>query len=280
MEMNIRKHRESGPGSVPIVLLVGSVILLFSGAPAGAAQSADFDRFSVSVGVFFADRDTRTSVDGDIPGSGTDVDLENDLGFNKSDSVFRFDGYFRFNEKHRLDFSAFDLSRTGSKQITEEFVWKDTLYPVDVLVNASLDLSIYRLAYTWSFMRRDNGYLGASAGVYVADIGTSIAAESIGRSSSGGVTAPLPVFGLRGQYDFSEKWSFRGSAEIFAIEYGDYSGTLYDVYAGLDYQLFEHAAIGVGINSVDIGVDITKPNFNGDLNWRYSGGLLFFKFDF
>lgn len=278
--MNIRKHRESGPGSVPIFLLVGSVILLFSGAPAGAAQSADFDRFSVSLGVFFADRDTRTSVDGDIPGSGTDVDLENDLGFNKSDSVFRFDGYFRFNEKHRLDFSAFDLSRTGSKQITEEFVWKDTLYPVDVLVNASLDLSIYRLAYTWSFLRRDNGYLGASAGVYVADIGTSIAAESIGRSSSGGVTAPLPVFGLRGQYDFSEKWSFRGSAEIFAIEYGDYSGTLYDVYAGLDYQLFEHAAIGVGINSVDIGVDITKPNFNGDLNWRYSGGLLFFKFDF
>lgn len=278
--MNIRKHRESGPGSVPVFLLVGSVILLFSGAPAGAAQSADFDRFSVSLGVFFADRDTRTSVDGDIPGSGTDVDLENDLGFNKSDSVFRFDGYFRFNEKHRLDFSAFDLSRTGSKQITEEFVWKDTLYPVDVLVNASLDLSIYRLAYTWSFMRRDNGYLGASAGVYVADIGTSIAAESIGRSSSGGVTAPLPVFGLRGQYDFSEKWSFRGSAEIFAIEYGDYSGTLYDVYAGLDYQLFEHAAIGVGINSVDIGVDITKPNFNGDLNWRYSGGLLFFKFDF
>lgn len=278
--MNIRKHGESGPGSVPIFLLVGSVILLFSGAPAGAAQSADFDRFSVSLGVFFADRDTRTSVDGDIPGSGTDVDLENDLGFNKSDSVFRFDGYFRFNEKHRLDISAFDLSRTGSKQITEEFVWKDTLYPVDVLVNASLDLSIYRLAYTWSFMRRDNGYLGASAGVYVADIGTSIAAESIGRSSSGGVTAPLPVFGLRGQYDFSEKWSFRGSAEIFAIEYGDYSGTLYDVYAGLDYQLFEHAAIGVGINSVDIGVDITKPNFNGDLNWRYSGGLLFFKFDF
>lgn len=278
--MNIRKHGESGPGSVPIFLLVGSAILLFSGAPADAAQSSDFDRFSVSLGVFFADRDTRTSVDGDIPGSGTDVDLENDLGFNKSDSVFRFDGYFRFNEKHRLDFSAFDLSRTGSKQITEEFVWKDTLYPVDVLVNASLDLSIYRLAYTWSFMRRDNGYLGASAGVYVADIGTSIAAESIGRSSSGGVTAPLPVFGLRGQYDFSEKWSFRGSAEIFAIEYGDYSGTLYDVYAGLDYQLFEHAAIGVGINSVDIGVDITKPNFNGDLNWRYSGGLLFFKFDF
>ncbi len=278
--MNIRKHGESGPGSVPIFLLVGSAILLFSGAPADAAQSSDFDRFSVSLGVFFADRDTRTSVDGDIPGSGTDVDLENDLGFNKSDSVFRFDGYFRFNEKHRLDFSAFDLSRTGSKQITEEFVWKDTLYPVDVLVNASLDLSIYRLAYTWSFLRRDNGYLGASAGVYVADIGTSIAAESIGRSSSGGVTAPLPVFGLRGQYDFSEKWSFRGSAEIFAIEYGDYSGTLYDVYAGLDYQLFEHAAIGVGINSVDIGVDITKPNFNGDLNWRYSGGLLFFKFDF
>jgi hypothetical protein len=29
---------------------------------------------------------------------------------------------------------------------------------------------------------------------------------------------------------------------------------------------------------MDVGVD--KPNFDGDLNWEYTGGLLFFKFDF
>jgi hypothetical protein len=244
------------------------------------AQEADFDRFSLSLGVFLTNRDSKARLDGDVPDSGTPVDLEGDLGFDKSDSVFRLDGYFRFNEKHRIDFSAFDLSRSASKQIDKDIEWNGELFPIDVQVDGSLDLSIYKLAYTWSFLRREKGYLGASAGLYVADIGASIAAESLGRATSGGVTAPLPVFGLRGQYDLSAKWSLRGSTEIFAIDYGNYSGSLYDVYAGLDYQLLEHMAIGLGFNSVRIDVEVSEGNFNGDLDWRYDGGLLFFKFDF
>ena len=264
-----------------IFFLTTSAALLFSAMPAAAEQSVDIDdRFSVSLGMFLTDRDTRTRLDGDVPDSGTDVDLEGSLGFDKSDTVFRIDGYFRFNEKHRIDFSAFDLSRNGSKQIDEEFVWDGDIYPTDVLVKGSFDLSIYKLAYTWSFMRRDNGYLGATAGLYIADIGASIAAESIGQASSDGTTAPLPVLGLRGQYDFSEKWSLRGSAEFFAVDYDDYSGSLYDIYAGVDYQFSEHVAVGVGINSVGLDVEVAKNNFDGNLDWRYDGGLLFFKFDF
>jgi hypothetical protein len=245
-----------------------------------ATVFAQDEKISMSLGVFLTNRDTTTRIDGEVPDSGTPVDLENDLGFDKSDNVFRVDGYYRFNDKHRIDFSVFDLSRSASKQIQTELDWNDTIYPIDTVVAASLDLTIYKLAYTWSFMRRDKGYLGVTAGLYTADIGTSLSAESIGRSSSGGVTAPLPVFGLRGQYDFSEKWSLRGSAEIFALEYGDFSGSLYDVNASLDYQLTNRVAVGVGINSVKINVGVSKPNIDGDLDWRYDGGLLFLKFDF
>jgi hypothetical protein len=251
---------------------------LVLGSPTTAL--ADDENFSVSLGLFLTERDSQTRVDGTIPDSGTPVDLENDLGLDKSDNVFRIDGYYRFNEKHRIDFSVFDLSRSASKEIEKEIDWNDTIYPIDTTVDASLDLAIYKLAYTWSFMRRDSGYLGLTAGLYTADIGTSISAESIGRSSSGGVTAPLPVLGLRGQYDFSERWSLRASAEIFAIEYGDFSGSLYDVFASVDYQITDHVALGAGINVVNINVGVSKPNLDGDLDWRYDGGLLFLKFDF
>lgn len=44
--------------------------------------------------------------------------------------------------------------------------------------------------------------------------------------------------------------------------------------------VLKHLAIGVGINSVNIDIGTTKTNFDGDLNWQYDGGLLFFKFDF
>jgi opacity protein-like surface antigen len=272
-----RKLQRLSRYGVAAVLLA---LLSVSASSPALAQSTDFDRFSISLGVFLLNGDTKTQLDGQIPNSGTPVDLENDLGFDKSDSVFRVDGYFRFNEKHRLDFSNFDLSRSASKQIQEDIEWNGEFFPVDTAVDAKLNWNIYKLAYTWSFLRRDKGYLGATAGLYVADVGTSLAAESIGRSSSGGVTAPLPVFGLRGQYDLAEKWSLRGSAEIFAIEYGDYSGYLYDVYAGLDYQLTQHVAVGLGLNSVKLNLGVDKGNFSGDLDWRYDGGLLFLKFDF
>jgi hypothetical protein len=211
---------------------------------------------------------------------GTEVDVEGDLGLDSSDSVFRIDGYYRFNQKHRLDFSAFDLSRTASKDIEEEIEWNDTIFPIDATVESDFDLAIYTLSYTWSFMRRDKGYLGLTAGLYIADFGTRLEAVEISAVESASLTAPLPVFGLRGQYDFTEKLSFRASAEIFALEYDDYSGSLYDIYAGLDYQFFKHVAIGIGFNAVELDVEITKDSFNGDIDWRYDGGLVFFKFDF
>jgi hypothetical protein len=278
--MKTRAHAKSSTETGRAILFLSLATFMFSGMPAAVAQSRDFNRFGLNLGVFITNRDTKTRLDGENPGSGTDVDLEADLGFRKSDSVFRFDGYFRFNERHRIDFSVFDLSRTASKRIQKDIEWDGTLYPIDVTVDANLDLSIYKLAYPWSFMQRENAYLGLTAGLYVADTSTRLVAESISAESSGGVTAPLPVIGLRGQYDFSEKWSFRGSAEVFSVEVNDYSGSLYDVYAGIDYQLLDHMAIGLGFNSVKLNVGVDKPRFSGDLDWQYDGGLLFLNFEF
>ncbi len=278
MSMSKRKKRPVGPGYVS--LLMSAVALMCLDIPTAMAQSDDDTKFSLSIGVFLTDRSSKTRVDGTAGMDGTEVDLEGDLGLNRSDSVFRIDGYYRFNQKHRLDFSVFDLSRTASKVIQKDIEWNDTLFPIDTTVNSDFDLAIYKIAYTWSFMRKDKGYLGVTAGLYIADFGTRLEAEAIGELESSGFTAPLPVIGLRGQYDFSEKLSFRASGEIFAIEYEDYSGSLYDIYAGLDYQFFKHVAIGIGVNAVKINIGISKERFNGDINWRYDGGMVFFKFDF
>ena len=260
-------------------LIICTGLLAFGSTMADDAARVD-TKFGFSLGVFVTDRDSESRLNGVAGDDGTTVDLEGDLGLEKSDSVFRIDGYYRFNSKHRLDFSAFDLSRSATKDVQKDIEWNDTLFPIDTTVDSDFDLAIYKLAYTWSFMQRKKGYLGLTAGLYVAKFGTNLSSPDIVARVSSATTAPLPVIGLRGQYDFTNKLSFRASGEVFALEYGDYSGSLYDLYAGLDYQLFEHVAIGAGINSVQLDIGVTKSNFNGDLNWQYDGGLLFFKFDF
>ena len=242
------------------------------------AEDLEADRFSLSLGVFITDRDTDTRLDGSTTGS--DVNFEKDLGLDTSDTVFRLDGYYRFNERHRLDFSWFDLSRNGSKQINRDIQWGDTLYTIDTTVNTDVDLQIYKAAYTYSFLRREKGYLGATAGLYVADTRSGISEQSLGQAEFGEITAPLPVIGLRGEYAMSDRWSFRASGEFFFIEYDDIDGSLVDLYAGVDYQLLDNMSIGLGVNSVSIDVDATKTSFAGALDWQYVGGLVFLKFNF
>jgi hypothetical protein len=165
-------------------------------------------------------------------------------------------------------------------QIDKEINWQGTIFPVGATVDSDIEFEVYKLAYTYSIMRRENGYLGLSAGLYIADIGAHLSAEGIAENEGGAVTAPLPVIGLRGEYQFAEKWKFRASGEFFSLSYEEYDGTLTDFYAGVDYQLMENMAIGVGINSVSLDVGIEDDSLNGNLDWRYDGGLVFLKFDF
>lgn len=250
------------------------------GAPAAIAQTDDYDKFSVSLGVFFTDRESDTRFDSSVGAPKTNVDLEEELGLDKSDSVFRVDGHYRFANSHQINFSVFDLSRSASTQIQADINWNGTVFLLDTIVDSDFDLTIYKVAYTWRFMQREEGYLGLTGGLYIANFDMRLDAQSTSQLENEGATAPLPVLGLRGEYDFSEKWSVHADAEFFALEYGDFDGSLYDIYAGLDYGFSKHVAIGLGINSVKMDLGLTKTNFTGDLDWQYEGALLYLKFNF
>ena len=248
-------------------------------ASAALAQSDDYDKFSLSLGVFFTDRESDTRIDSSMGSPGTDFDAEEVLGLDKTTSVFRIDGYFRFAPKHQINISAFDLSRSATAQLLQDIDWGETMFVAGTEMDSNFDLRIYKIDYTWRFMQKDQGYFGATGGLYIADIGIGITGSFLGQQEIGDVTAPLPVIGLRGEYNFSERWSFRADAEIFFFEYGDFDGSLYDVYAGVDYNVFEHMDIGIGLNSVRMDLGVTKRFFTGNFDWEYTGALLFVKFD-
>ena len=254
------------------------VVLL---APMAAHAQTDLDdRFSISLGGFISDWGTKTRLDSDTLGLGTIIDFEDDLGLDASDTTFRVDGYFRFNDRHRLDFSVFDLSRDASKAIQEDIQFGDVTFVIDTVIDAKTDLSVYKLAYTYSFLRRDRGSLGASIGVYVADAKFNLSEQNLGQAEQRGITAPLPVFGLRGDYLLNDRFTLRGSAEFFALEYHDVDGSISDFFFSVDYQMTEHTALGLGYNYVSIDADASRSDFSGSLDWRYDGALLFLKFDF
>ncbi|WP_040481866.1 hypothetical protein [Luminiphilus syltensis] len=260
------------------LLLPALVIILFP-LGASAADTRIEPEFSAAVGLFLTDQNSKTRISGDVD-PGDEIDLEADLGVKNSDTVFRFDGYWRFAENHRVDVSVFDLSRSRSKELEKEFTWQDKLYTIDTQLDTDVDLSIYKVSYTWLFMKRDWGFLGATGGLYIADIGVRVAVRGLeGAAAGGGATAPLPVGGLRGAYYLSDRWTLRGAVEIFALEYEEYTGSLSDARVSIDYRATDRFSLGLGYNAVNFNIGIERGNFDGDFDWGYSGAIVYLKFD-
>ena len=262
------------------VRLLAYVTLVLMSSASFAAAEQDDTRFSLSIGAFITDRDSEARADASNRDLGTVIDLEDDLGLDGSDTVLRLDGFYRFADKHRIDFSVFDLSRSASKQVEREFSWKDTTFVLNTNVESDFNLSIYKVAYTWSFLKKEQGFLGATAGLYVADIGARLDAPLIGAREVGEVTAPLPVVGLRGQYRFAERWALRASGEFFFLEYGDYDGSLVDLLIGLEFDLSKNIDVGIGANSVRLDIEVDRDVLHGAFDWEYDGVLAYLKFDF
>jgi len=163
--------------------------------------------------------------------------------------------------------------------ISRDIQFGDQLFVLNTAINSNFGLKISKLAYTYSLLHRDNGYLGLSAGLYVADSKISMAAADQPQNEIGELTAPLPVFGLRGDYSMTDRWTFRASGEFFALEYDNVDGSIVDLYAGVDYQAFEHVAFGLAYNAVTIDVDVGRETYSGAIDWAYEGALLFMKVD-
>lgn len=70
----------------------------------------------------------------------------------------------RFNDGHGINSIVFDLSRDSSKVIQRDIQFGENFFSPDTVINATSDLTIFRLAYTYSFIRLDDGSLGVTAG--------------------------------------------------------------------------------------------------------------------
>lgn len=256
------------------------ILPLLTLAPLGVAAEIGSERFAISLGAFITDRDTQTRVDSNTLGRGTTIVLEDDLGLDSSQTVFRIDGHVRTAERHRIDFSVFDLSRDSTWTIDQNIQFGDEVFSANTTIDSNFDLVIYKIAYTYSVWWTEHGFLGVDAGIHVADLVETLSAPSAGQFQLKSLTAPLPVIGIRGEYYFNPRLALSGNVEWFGIKINDIEGRLLDIYAGLDYKITDNFALGVAYNFVTFDVDARRSKFAGSLDWDYDGVLLYFKVAF
>jgi hypothetical protein len=259
-------------------LLCGPALLC---APARVcAESRDplSNRLSGSFGTFLLTTDTQIRVDGET-GRGTQFDAERELGLDDADR-FRFDGYWRFANRHKLRAMYFDTNRKATRTIDRDLQLGDTVFPLNAEVSASHETKVAKLSYEYAFLRRENYELAAALGVHNLQFDLKVSSlrgqgEQTLIERRADANGPLPVFGLNGVYRFNEHLYVEAMAQYFKISLDPYDGRLEDYTLSLVWMPFAHVGIGAGYNHFVTRVEVDADQFMGDLRWRYGGARIF-----
>lgn len=267
------------------MLRLRSSILLFllTVSSVAFAESEIFknDKFNIRLGTFFiGNTETELRYDsGTIIGA--TLNTQRDLGMNDSLQTFRADGYYRFNERHSIDYAWYHIGRDGSVALDHDIDWGDIEY-LQGQLDSDYKTNIYKISYGWSFHHDEKVELALLAGLHITDIDISLrglvdtgGGATAVDSTSTSVTAPLPVVGFKLNYNITPRWIWRTKYELFHMNFGNYDGTFSDLASTIEYRPFDRAGFGFGFNTNLLNIEAEDNNKTLTVTDHVGGWLAF-----
>ena len=269
--------KRNGPHNV-LIAAVAAIMLLLAGALGAYAEEESLpDRFMLRLGGYHArNADTIMRLDANNLPVGTYIDFHETLGGDTTTTVVRADALYRFNDHHALGFSWYDLKFTGVRSLSKDIVWNDQTYTASTVVDSKIKFDIYKLNYQYSVYHNEKVELGALIGFHVMRVFAGISASGINEAQSQAITAPLPVWGLFADYNFTPRFSVYYNYQVFFIDYQDKArGGMQDMLFGLEYRLFRHLSLGAAYNRFNLNLELKgdKSTLNLDTGWN--GGMVY-----
>ncbi len=265
----------------PLVFTTVSILMgagLLSGNLANAQEAksvANPDKFMIRLSSYHVSRADTEFVILSSMGTGAGVSFEKSLGGDTTDSVVRIDGYYRFNDRHRLEFGSFTVDRDGVTTLTAVLNIGDETFAINETVTSNIKYTITKVGYAYSFYHSPQVELSLVAGLNITDYDISYSGSS-GTSGASGVTAPLPLFGLQMTYAMSPKWSVHFLSEAFYIDIEDtLKGTLLNSEFSIEYKAFKNFAIGAGTTRVSTDLDVNDDDWKGSFSDSHRGYLVY-----
>ena len=225
------------------------------------ADPSSYRHGSLRLGAFWISRfDSSLIARSDDFPLGIYLDMSRELGLSDSVTVPRVNFSYRFSRRHQVNMAYFRIHRVGEATLDRTIVIGDTEIPEGSTVNGDSDSKIFKVAYTWIFYDNDKVALGATFGVNVVDFDLGLAVEFLDTgeylvSEHASQTTPLPVLGLRLNYQATEKLTLLVNVDTLLVEAGRYGGTYHDSYVLLEWRLSKVFSIGGGLNFLALDLD-------------------------
>jgi len=264
------------------------ISLLCSLTSIATAREQVPDRMGISLGYFMV-RSINTTAgvvekDSIFP-IGTNIDLEKNLGIGNNDNSFRLDSFYRFNNRHQITLTYYQIKVSGNRTLTDEFTWDDQLYEVGAQVGSFFKNKTVKVGYLFSFHHDKSVELAFGGGLHITkfNIGLDLIATASGGTAPVGfeteaelnATAPVPYMSFLVNYAISPRWSFYMKNDTLRLSFNDINGLMTDSMVAVEHRTFKNVAFGLGLNyfRIELDGDKTSERYKIDSNFD---GLLFY----
>ena len=269
--------------------IVPIAMLLLEVGPAHAEETAEWrdwplgDRAGLIVGSFFANLETTVRVDGTNGTLGTEISFERNLGLDDTKTRPVAQAFWRFRERHRLDFTYLNLDRSGDSVSSVDIRFGDQVFQANLPLQAFFDVEIFNIGYSYSilFDEKKDWSVGLALSFQDLEVGLlgTVIDQPLALSESDSVLAPLPTFTTRFSYALTPNWILDADAGYFTIgvDLGDgrLDGTIVSVSAGLRWKPIERFSLSLVYKYFDVDADVEASRLNWAVDYRYHGPGVF-----
>ena len=233
------------------------------------------DRLRLEVNLLGASASTKLRVDESPTQQGTEINAEDDLGLDDFQLLPQVELTLLPGERHLVRLSRFAIDRSAATHLEKNISFDDQDYLVGERVDSILNLTMFGLTYGYRFIVAPRGEISASFGIQIADVETNaVVRNRVVRESESGV-APLPLLGLEGRFDFTQRWSMEARVQYLTVNETDVDGSILDARLGVTWRLNPYLLFGLGYRTFQIDVNSADEDTPGFVDLTVAGPLLF-----
>ncbi len=250
------------------------------------SHAFDSNRFSFTTGAFVSGLVSNVRFGNKQLGLGIDINIEDALGLNTSNFVFRGSAMYYIGKKrrHSIKASYFAFLRTANKVLETELEFNDFIFPIGTKINSIFNFTIIKLAYDYSFFKDDRVDLGIGGGFYIMPIRFELSDANNSTNNIADFIAPLPYASLRTDFKITPKLYLKQGIALMYARFDTYSGAIIDINLMVEHNTWKHFGFGAGLDFYKIVVRSASSKSNldfiGNIEIGYTGLLIFAKYYF
>ena len=245
--------------------------LLFLGVLPVAAQNAKgkqnlYDKFQLNLSVtgVILNSDIRIDREGD-EGSGSDIDVEDDLGMEKTKIQPRIALRWRPGRRHEIEGGYQWARRSADKRLTRDISFGDSTFTAGADIHSVFNTDLAFLTYRFAFTAKERTQFGAALGLGVLFLDVGLEALGTGTGPLSGrsfdvsksVKGPLGSLGLYGRFLAGDSWQFEVDARALKINIDRFHPRVFEAGGAARYYFSQSfaAELGYAASAIEVGVD-------------------------